>query len=107
MKPKRYRQVQDTNVTYNKVIHWSYLSPIHETREVGLIGLILLKPYSWNTWSRINRIQAFPARHILSAVVKHRQKSQKRDQYPVLYTHKLDHIFYITIYDLLGLSDMI
>ena len=47
------------------------------------------------------------ARHILIVVSKHRQKSQKRDQDPIFYAHKLDHILYIDIYEFLGLADMI
>ena len=44
---------------------------------------------------------------MLSVVSICRYKLQKSYQYPILYTHKLDHIIYIGIYNLLGLSDMI
>ena len=107
MKPKCSRQVEYTNTTHDKVSCWLYLSHIHETHEVGLIDLIVIQPYSWKTWSWLNQIQDYQARHILSFFVKYIEKSYKRDQDPILYTHKLDNILYIDIYDLLGLADMI
>ena len=43
VKPKRSRQLQDTNVTHNKVSLRSYLSPINETYEVGLTEYKLVR----------------------------------------------------------------
>ena len=71
------------------------------------IGLLVINPYSWNTWSRLNQIQAFPERHILIVVAKHGYISQKCDQDPIIYTHKLDHTLCIDIYDFLCLADII
>ena len=79
-------------------------TPIQDTH---YNGLLVINPYSYNTWSRINIIQAFLERHILSVVAKHIYQSQKIDQDPILYTHKLYHILYINIYDFLGLADII
>ena len=82
----------------------SYNILVQDTHD---ISLLVLKPYSWNTWIRLNQIQACPKWHILSVVAKHKYKSHKRDQDPILFTHKLDHILYIDIYDLLSFAYMI